>query len=139
MNRHKDALKSKNAQMISEIRAKSATPEIIDEWFKKIKVIFDQYDLHGRTDKIYNCDESGFQPEQRSIRVISKRESRNPYKLSGNNPKCSYTILVCVNGNGDYLPINLIFKGVISIMQNDLYAYFYHDFFFKAKICMEHG
>ena len=83
MNRHKDSLKSKNAQMISEIRDKSATPEIINEWFKKIKAIFDQYDLHGRPDKIYNCDESGFQPEQRSIRVISKRESRNPYKLSG--------------------------------------------------------
>ena len=76
MNRHKDALKSKNAQMISEIRAKSANPEIIDEWFKKFKAIFDQYDLHGRPDKIYNCDESGFQPEQRSIKGLTLKESQ---------------------------------------------------------------
>jgi len=111
MNRHQEKIKTLKAQNISEIRAKSTSPEVFDEWFKKVKEIYDKYDLHDKPFNIYNCDESGFQPVQKDVRIITKTSTRNPYKLSANNPKCTFTVLFCCNANGEYLPPNFIFKG----------------------------
>ena len=97
MNRHRDKLKTMKAQNISEVRAKSATPEVFDQF-------------HDKPGHIYNCDESGFQPDPGNVRIITKTTTRNPYKLSANNPKATYTILVCGNALGEYTALNFIFK-----------------------------
>ena len=61
------------AQNISEIRAKSVSPDVMDAWFEKYKRIYDNHDLKNFPGNIFNCDESGFQPEQRSLRIITKK------------------------------------------------------------------
>jgi hypothetical protein len=106
MERHADRLKILKSQNLSEIRAKSATPEIFDEWFKTVGAIFDKYGLHDKPTYINNADETGFQPDPGSVKIITKKTTRNPYKLSANNPKTTYTMLVCCNANGEYLPVN---------------------------------
>ena len=60
------------AQNLCENRAKSATKEVFDEWFVKVGKIFDEHGFHGKPSYIYNCDETGFQPEQNEIRIITK-------------------------------------------------------------------
>ena len=45
MNRHKDKLKTLKAQNISEIRARSTTSEVFDEWFRKVGDVYEKYDL----------------------------------------------------------------------------------------------
>ena len=111
ISRHSHKLKTMKAQNISEIRAKSVSPDVMDEWFEKYKRIYDKHDLKNFPGNIFNCDESGFQPEQRSVRIITKKSTRNPYKLAANNPKATYTVLVCCNAIGEYLPLNFILKG----------------------------
>ncbi len=77
----------------------------------KVGKIFDEHGFHDKPSYIYNCDETSFQPEQNEIRIITKTTTRNPFKLASNNPKTTYTVLVCGNAIGEYLPLNFIFKG----------------------------
>lgn len=92
MKRHRNELKTMKAQNLCENRAKSATKEVFDEWFVKVGKIFDEHGFHEKPSYIYNCDETGFQPEQNEIRIITKTTTRNPFKLASNNPKTTYTV-----------------------------------------------
>jgi hypothetical protein len=59
---------------------------------------------------IYNMDESGFM-SQGEQNIICKKGARNAYMFTGDGEKKQYTINVCGNASGDYLPLYILYKG----------------------------
>ena len=110
LKRHSDKVHLKNAGNISQIRALSSKPEVVLEWFEKLAKVYDKYGLKDKPANIFNCDESGFACERGVCKIVAPRTNKAPLKISGNNAKAQYTVLACCNADGEYLPLNIIYK-----------------------------
>ncbi|KAJ8927399.1 hypothetical protein NQ314_020178 [Rhamnusium bicolor] len=65
-----------------------------------------------RPQNIFNCDESGFQTDVGIQTILCRKGSRNPHKVVGSVTKSTYSVLVCCNAIGDYLPLYVNYKGL---------------------------
>ena len=61
-------LRLRVAQNMPSDRAKASSQD-------KVKKVNDKHDLHDRPEKIFNCDESGFQPDQGSLKNTNECKS----------------------------------------------------------------
>ena len=90
-------------------RAKCATPESVDKYFKNLGEIIDKYNLQDKPHLIYNADETGIQPEHRPPNVIATPGSK-PQAVT--SPRSTTTTLIgCANALGNAVPPFFIFKG----------------------------
>ena len=72
---------------MQSLRAVATQPEIIDSWFEKLKAVYDLHDFYNKPSHIFNCDESGFQCEQGKCKIVCRKGSKNPKKISSSNEK----------------------------------------------------
>lgn len=71
--------------------------------------IIDKYKLDGT--KIFNVDESGFNPVQKKPqKVISKKGKNQIGSLTSGERGVNTTIVCCVGASGNYVPPMIIFK-----------------------------
>jgi hypothetical protein len=111
IKRHKDKIKVSKAQNLPMNRAKATQPEVFDDFFAKLKEIYDKYELHDKPSNGFNCNETGFQCHQGKVKIVTKSNDKDPRKLTCNNSKAQYTVLVTTSADGSYLPLNVIYKG----------------------------
>jgi hypothetical protein len=72
--------------------------------------LMNDLDLKSKPQNIWNCDESGFQCDPSSKKILCKTGMREPFTAISNGEKATYTTLSCCNANGLFLPPLIIFK-----------------------------
>lgn len=110
--RWKDQLSRRVAQNLPKNRAEACSAEVLQDFYVKLKDAIQRNNLEQRPQNIFNCDESGFQTDVGIQKILCRKGSRNPHKVVGSVTKSTYTVLVCCNAIGDYLPLYVNYKGL---------------------------
>ncbi|KAJ8939583.1 hypothetical protein NQ314_011080 [Rhamnusium bicolor] len=110
--RWKDQLSRRIAQNLPKNRAEACSVEALKDFHRKLKDTIERNNLESRPQNIFNCDESGFQTDVSIQKFLCRKGSRNPHKVVGSVTKSTYTVLVCCNVIGDYLPLYVNYKGL---------------------------
>ncbi len=111
MKRHRDLTKRK-PQALQMIRARSATPEVINHWFLEcLKPTLDHLGLVNKPHCIFNVDESGFPLSGRPAHIICKRGIKSPQAIIGGSGRENITVQVCVSADGKLFPPYVIYTG----------------------------
>lgn len=66
--------------------------------------------LENKSQNIFNCDETGFICNIGTKKVYCKRGIKRVNKLCANNDKDMFTVHVCANADGLYLPPYVVYK-----------------------------
>ncbi|KAI4455461.1 madf domain transcription factor [Holotrichia oblita] len=103
--RWKQEISRRVAQNLPKNRALAGTHDVMLDFHNKIKELTEKYDLTNKPQNIFNCDETGFQTDAGTQKVLCKRGTRNPTKLVGSVSKGMYTVLMCCNAVGEFLPM----------------------------------
>ena len=85
---------------------------VIDSFFDDYQRMLEQTMLIDRPDKIYNIDESWFNPrDEKKQKVVVNRSSAMPYKVfQGAHPHVTLTL--CIRADGEWVPPMFTFKVV---------------------------
>ncbi len=102
-------ISERTATNVQASRAIASNPESIDKFFQMIKECYEKFGVKDGKN-IFNCDESGFQFSQGTIKILAKKGTRNPKALCNDNNKKMITVLACCNADGNYLPTNVLYK-----------------------------
>ena len=109
LERWQETLSSLKPSKLESNRAKCATPEVVENYYKELKSVLDKYDLHTRPDLIYNLDETGLQPDHRPPNIIGPVTTK-PQAIT--SPRSTtVTLIGCTNALGNSLPPYFVFKG----------------------------
>ena len=88
--------------------------EIMDAWLKKVEADYEINDFHARPLSIFKCEEVGLGCEQGKCEILLRNSvASNPItnELAADSKKDLYSMLVCANACGDFMPVNVIYKG----------------------------
>jgi hypothetical protein len=107
--RWKHRLASLAPRKLDTPRAKSATPEAVENYFTNLVEVMDKYNLQSKPHLNYNVDETGIQPDQRPPNVIATPGSK-PLSVTSHRSTTA-TSIGCANAIGNAIPPFLIFKG----------------------------
>ena len=111
MKHHPELTKCK-PQALQMVRAKAATPEVIDHWFNQcLKPTLDTLKIGNKPKHIYNVDESGFPLSGRPAHVICKRGMKSPQSIIGGSGRENITVQVCAGADGTLLPPYIVYTG----------------------------
>ena len=111
MKRHPELTKRK-PQALQMVRAKVATPEVINHWFQQcLKLTLDELGLHDKPQCIFNVDESGFPLSGRPAHIVCKRGIKSPQAIIGGSGRENITVQVCVSADGKLVPPYVIYTG----------------------------
>ena len=82
--KHHPELTKRKSQALQMVRAKVATPEVIDHWFDQcLKPTLDTLKIGDKPKCIYDVDEKGFPLSGRTAHVICKRGMKSPQSITG--------------------------------------------------------
>ena len=116
IQRHPE-MKSKYTQKYDYQRAKCEDPQLIKDWFKRVKETIKRYGIVP--EDIYNIDETGFQMGITSTsKVVCGLETRQSHAKAlqpGNREWV--TSIVAINASGSALPAQIIFAAVTTLPQ----------------------
>lgn len=111
-NRHKDKLSERNQDGLAMKRSAKATPEVVNAFFDlyedRLKDLGMDTENPDPT-RIYNLDETGLNGKC-AKRVFVEKGEPHVYLHQPTEGKVNYTVMVCVSGNGEYLPPFTIYK-----------------------------
>lgn len=109
LRRWSTRLSSLKPSKLETTRAKSSTPEKVEDYFKKLELVLTEHDLLNKPQFIYNLDETGLQPEHRPPNIIGNPKTKCQAITS---PRSTTTTLIgCINALGHALPPYFVFKG----------------------------
>jgi len=109
MNRFPDIVLRK-PEKLSSIRASMLNPEVVSNYCQALHNIISKNELHVHPERIWNCDETGFNFEHSPVNVVAERGER--CVLSRTSSKSSnVTVMACVNAVGQAMPPMVITKG----------------------------
>ena len=102
-------LKMVKPQKLHIARAKSASKEIIDKYFKELGTILRENDLMDAPERIFNIDETGISTEHSPPRIVCSKAT-DPQAVT--SPKSSnVTIIAGANALGNHIPPFYVFPG----------------------------
>ncbi|XP_060592929.1 uncharacterized protein LOC132747543 [Ruditapes philippinarum] len=108
MKRNPD-LKAVKPQKLDLARAKGASEEKINNYFKKLKNILDDNDLINSPERIYNIDETGVSTQHSPPKIVCGKNDK-PQAIT--SPRSSnVTIIGGANALGNHVPPFYIFPG----------------------------
>ena len=100
------------------VRARSATRETLDNYYKELLIILQKYELLEKPHRIFNVDETEVSTEHIPPKIVASR-GRTPLAVVSNR-SATTTIISTVSAIGQVLPPYIIFKR--KRMCNDLLA-----------------
>lgn len=83
LKRHRDQLALRKASNMPSNRGRSITNECLDDFFELLNEHYDRLNLHLKPHSIWNVDESGFNCDQGTCRIVCRKGEYNPNKLQG--------------------------------------------------------
>ena len=102
-------LKLMKPQKLQMSRAKSASKESIDNYFRELGIVLQQNDLMESPARIFNIDETGISLEHASPKIVCAAES-NPQAVTSARSS-NVTIIAGANAIGNHIPPFYIFPG----------------------------
>jgi len=91
-------------------RAQSLNSTNLDLFFEMCQKYYDHLEMHDKPHNIYNVDESGFSGDQGGLKILCKKGMKTPSKISSSNDKIMYTVAICCNAAGQFLPPYIVYK-----------------------------
>lgn len=76
-----------------------------------VEQAFNELDLHNKPKQIFNCDETNFASVCTKNKVFCEKGASKVNKINLNNEKQNYSVNVCCDADGYFLPIYVIYKG----------------------------
>ena len=110
LNRHPE-LGMRTPEPLSLARAIACSESKMDEWFNAFEDCLKENGLLDRAERIWNCDESGFQFCHKSARVLDLVGRKDCFRITSES-KTTITNLACICANGQSIPPMTIFPGV---------------------------
>lgn len=110
MKRHHE-ISIRKAQFMNPARAQKLNKFIVDDHFKKLRDIYDKFDLYDHPEKIYNMDEKGCRLTIHHQQNVLAKKGAKRVHLQASEHAESVTIAGCVNALGTAIPPMVIFKG----------------------------
>ncbi|KAG5281599.1 hypothetical protein AALO_G00074160 [Alosa alosa] len=102
---------SRRANPLERERLHGATVERVDELFHICQALYDQHELSGTPELIYNCDETGFGDKGHSKqRILCHKGQRCVYAQQVTTRE-HITVHCCANAAGESIPPFVIFRG----------------------------
>ena len=106
-------LSLRKPQHLSPHCASCSTPQVFDEWFKKVEKLLEVPGLKDLSaddlkHQIWNCDESGFCTSTASRKILAKRGDRCVHQTVGGSGREFITIL---GADGTWLPPYILYEG----------------------------
>ena len=108
--RHKDRLRHRKREGLSSSRASGLTSENVQGFFKMFGDLVVEKNLQNKPWCYSNCDEVGVMADKTEEKVIVGAGMKNAYSLKPDGTKTMYTVLVCSNAVGQFLPPFTIYK-----------------------------
>lgn len=102
-------LKLKKPRALEIARAKSATRQAVDNYFKELNRILVKYNLKDKPSKVFNVDEKGLSTDHKPPKVVAGKYNKTQAITSGKSQ--TTTVIGCVNGIGQQVPPFFIFPG----------------------------
>ncbi|XP_060571782.1 uncharacterized protein LOC132729962, partial [Ruditapes philippinarum] len=102
-------LKLKKPRALEIARAKSATRNAIDNYFKNLKQILVKYNLLENPHRMFNIDEKGLCTEHKPPKVVAGKH-RKTQAVTSSKSKI-VTLIGCINGVGQQVPPFFVFPG----------------------------
>lgn len=109
MKRHRLSIKKPELIEASRVRQQS-DPFIIYDFFDKVETILNDKGLQERPNSIWNADETAFNYDPRSTKVVTAIGEIAQRQTGGSGRKTT-TVLACVNANGSKMPPMILHKG----------------------------
>ena len=106
--RHKHKISRRKRQGLSYARASGLTDENVQKFYKLWQDVVKENNV--RQENIWNCDESGFQPNPKGGLVYINNQNRQAYELAYDNSKETYTVMFTCSPSGKYLPPFICYK-----------------------------
>ena len=108
--RHKAVLRRRKREGLSIVRAKGLSKENIASFYEIYKAALIEHDIENKPWVIFNVDETGLTADKISTKVYVGADVKNAYSVQPAGTKTMYTVLVCTNAIGQYLPPYTIYK-----------------------------
>lgn len=110
--RHKLSLKK--PERLESSRARQASdPFIVMDFYNKLEEIWNELDLLDKPQCIWNADESGFNNDSGSTKIVCKKGEAAKRQIGGSGRQMT-TILACGNAVGQVLPPTILHKGTLN-------------------------
>lgn len=107
--RHKLSLK-KPERLESSRSRQAADPFILNDFFDKLEELVKENKLEDKPHCIYNCDETSFNSDPGSTKVVAKR-GENVHRVTAGSGRETTTVLACIRADGSKLPPMILHKG----------------------------
>ena len=107
LNRHSLTLRS--PWPLSHARARSATDEVVNDFFEKLGGIFARLNLLSKLMQIYNIDETGINVVHNLGKIVAEIGCRKVWSVILAEQGRTHTVLTCVNASGQSVLSMIIF------------------------------
>jgi hypothetical protein len=102
-------LKLVKPQKLSMSRAKAASQENLNKYFKELSSLLTKHNLRNKPSRIFNVDETGIATEHSPPKVVCNKESK-PQAITSFR-SATVTIIAGGNATGNHIPPYYIFPG----------------------------
>ena len=95
-------------------RASSATPDIVEEYFKKAEKLMNDlaFVVHEDKDRrVWNCDETGIPTAVAFKFLLARRGSKWVHETGGGTGREMMIMMGCGSAAGERLPSMIVYKG----------------------------
>ena len=106
----KSDLKTVKPQKLSIPRAKSASRETLDSYYKELEVVLSINNIKDKPWKIFNIDETGVNTEQSPPKIVCKKDTV-PQNIKSSR-SATVTVIAAGNAAGQSIPPYYVFPGV---------------------------
>ena len=96
------------ADKLDRGRARNANKLVIQEYFELLEKTLIENNIRDKSDRIYNCDETGMVLDSNNDQVIAQRGAKHVYSQSMGTRE-HITVHACACANGTMLPPVIIF------------------------------
>jgi len=112
MKRHKDELSMRTSELFAVAQARGLK-DVLKAFFTMVTNFFNDNEISLTNDAthIYNLDETGLTLEPIKKKFLHEKGSKDMLRVVPSEGKSMYTVLVCGNAAGEYLPPYVLFKG----------------------------
>lgn len=97
-------------EKLSSVRARMMNEEVVSNYFAGLSDTLAQSGLDAHPERIWNCDETGFNFEHTPVHVVAERGDRSVHARTSSK-STNLTVMACVNGIGNRMPPMIITKG----------------------------
>lgn len=104
-------LSKRKAQHMNPARAQKLNKFIVNDYFEKIREVFEELNIHGNPQNLFNMDEKGCRlTVHHQQQVIAQRGAKRVHLVAPEHAE-NVTIAGCCNALGNAIPPMIIFKG----------------------------